>query len=214
MKIITTNDGSHSLYNHLINERYHSVHGAISESMHVFINEGMKHYKSKNLKILEIGFGTGLNTFLTLENMGSRNIQYTTLEPFPVNYDIIKKLNYSQLSKNSNKFLELHRCIWNKKIKITNKFIFYKHNNRIQDFITENNFNIIYFDAFSPNRQSEIWEYKVLKKCYNLLSINGFLVTYCAKGVIKRRLKKVGFKIEILSGPPGKREMIRAVKIN
>lgn len=207
---IITKDGSHSLYVKEINETYHSIYGSLQESMHVFINNGIKSYSNKDIKILEVGFGTGLNTWLTLENHNNK-IYYVALEPYPIKKEIYENLNFHKITKSENtNFLKLHNCKWERDIKIKTNFCFHKTKSKIEDFFTNTKFDIIYFDAFAPEKHPEIWSLKILRKCYNLLNDNGFLVTYCAKGIIKRRLKDIGFKLEILNGPIGKREMIRA----
>ena len=212
-EIIITKDGAHSLYIPKINETYHSVHGAISESMHVFIKNGLNHHTQKNLNILEIGFGTGLNTLLTLIHSKKRQIQYNTLEPYPITEDVYKMLNYSKLiTSDEETFLKLHRSDWERNVSLFRNFNLQKTKTKLQDFESSEKFDIIYFDAFAPEKQPEMWTKEVFEKCYKILDSEGFLVTYCAKGVVKRTLKSVGFEIENLKGPPGKREMIRANK--
>lgn len=212
-EIIITKDGAHSLYIPKINETYHSVHGAISEAMHVFIKNGLNHYTQKNLNILEIGFGTGLNALLTLIHSKKNKIQYNTLEPYPITEDVYKMLNYSKLiTSDEETFIKLHRSDWERNVSLFRNFNLQKTKTKLQDFESSEKFNIIYFDAFSPEKQPEMWTKEVFEKCYKILDSEGFLVTYCAKGVVKRTLKSVGFEIENLKGPPGKREMIRANK--
>jgi len=212
-EIIITKDGAHSLYIPKINETYHSVHGAISESMHVFIKNGLNHHTQKNLNILEIGFGTGLNALLTLIHSKKKKIQYNTLEPFPISKEIYSKLNFYNLTNyKKDSFIYLHTSDWEENIKISKNFTLHKLKSKLQNFNLKKKFDIIYFDAFAPEKQPEMWTKEVFEKCYNLIGSEGFLVTYCAKGVVKRTLQSVGFEIESLVGPPGKREMIRANK--
>lgn len=212
-EIIITKDGAHSLYIPKINETYHSVHGAISEAMHVFIKNGLNHHGQKNINILEIGFGTGLNSLLTIQQNNKEYIHYTTLEPFPISEEIYSKLNfYNLINYNKDSFIYLHTSDWKVDIKISKNFTLYKLKSTLQEFNSKKKFDIIYFDAFAPEKQPEMWTKKVFEKCYKILDTEGFLVTYCAKGVVKRTLKSVGFEIENLKGPPGKREMIRANK--
>lgn len=210
-ELILTKDGSHSLYVPLLNETYHSVHGAVAEAQHVFIKNGLQAHNKTVLSILEIGFGTGLNALLTYENLAEKKIHYTSLEPFPIIEAIFAQLNYHQFC-NSEKsvFLALHEANWEKEVPINANFILQKSTKTIQTLQSITKYDIIYFDAFAPEKQPEMWEKEVLEKCFHLLNQNGFLVSYCAKGIVKRTLKEIGFKLETLQGPPGKREMIRA----
>ena len=212
-ELIITKDGSHSLFVPDLNETYHSIHGSISEGLHVFIKNGIHSHSKKNINILEIGFGTGLNTLLTLENIKNKKVHYTSLEPHPISSEIYNKLNFHTLTNSdSDTFLELHTSDWEEEIFISENFTLYKTQKSLQNFISEKKFDIIYFDAFAPEKQAEMWTKTVFEKMYCLLKENGFLVTYCAKGVVKRTLKSVGLEVETLEGPPGKREMIRANK--
>lgn len=212
-QLIITADGSHSLFIPKLKETCHSKHGAIAEAQHVFIKNGLKFHPKQNLKILEIGFCTGLNTILTLENIGSKKIFFTTLEPYPISEDIYNKLNFHTFIKSDQStFLKLHKCEWEKNIPLNNCFTLHKKKVKLQDFVTEEKFDVIYFDAFAPNKQEEMWTKSVFKKCFELLNNHGFLVTYCSKGIVKRTLKDIGFEVATLTGPPKKREMIRAKK--
>ncbi len=212
-ELIITKDGSHSLFVPDLNETYHSVHGSISEAIHVFINSGLLSHPKKNINILEIGFGTGLNTLLTLENIKNRKIHYTSLEPYPISSEIYNKLNFHTVTNsNSETFLKLHRSDWEEKVFISENFTLYKTQKKIQKFISKKKFDIIYFDAFSPEKQTEMWTTVVFEKCFDLLNKDGFLITYCAKGIFRRTLKSVGFEVISLDGPPGKRQMTRANK--
>ena len=214
-----TADGSHTLFVPGLDETYHSRHGAIQESLHVFINAGLRYLNNKNINVLEIGFGTGLNAFLTLleANKGETTINYTSLEAFPLEMDLVKQLNYtSELEIENNTaelYNKLHEVDWESTQHITNDFKLKKLKIKLDDFESSEKFDVIYFDAFGPNVQPEMWAVPVLEKMYNCLNDNGLLVTYCAKGSVKRGLKDVGFKIESIPGPPGKREMTRAHKI-
>lgn len=212
-QLITTADGSHSLFVPELNENYHSKHGAIAEAMHVFIKNGLQSHPKQKLNILEIGFGTALNSLLTLESVRSKKVHYTTLEPFPIEREIYGKLNFHDFVKSDQStFHRLHECDWEKDISLKEFFTLCKKKIKLKEFTTKKKFDIIYFDAFAPEKQIEMWEKSVFEQCYNLLNKNGFLVSYCAKGVVKRTIKSVGFEIENLKGPPGKREMIRANK--
>jgi tRNA U34 5-methylaminomethyl-2-thiouridine-forming methyltransferase MnmC len=225
-EIIKTADGSHSLYVKDLDEHYHSIHGAIQEGLHVFIEMGLKasalrlskgEENVSTINILEIGLGTGLNVFLTyLEILKNPlSIHYTALEAFPLENEIINELNYIELlgaAQHQKNFDQIHSCEWNKNIELTKNFTLHKIKNTLQEVKFENIFDIIYFDAFGPRVQPEMWTEEIFAKIYSATKLNGFLVTYCAKGEVKRTLKKVGFTVETLQGPPGKREMVRAVR--
>jgi len=214
-----TEDGSHTLFIPSLDETYHSSHGAIQESMHVFIAAGLKYIKNKEIKVLEVGFGTGLNAFLTLleANKSETSINYTSLEAFPLEMSLVKQLNYtSELKLDGNVvalYNRLHEVEWESVQHITNEFKLKKLKIKLERFEASEKFDVIYFDAFAPQVQPEMWTVNVFEKMYNCLNNNGVLVTYCAKGIVKRALKEVGFKIESIPGPPGKREMTRAHKI-
>jgi tRNA U34 5-methylaminomethyl-2-thiouridine-forming methyltransferase MnmC len=231
-KLITTEDGSHSLYVEELNERYHSIHGAIQESKHVFIEAGLKRIASflnvnkqenDGIAILEVGLGTGLNALLTIiENQQlKRPVHYTALEAYPVNTDLIAALNYTDLlisSTNSKVMLQqlfhaVHLSEWDQTTVISEKFKLSKLKNTLQNVQFLDKFNLVYFDAFGPSVQPEMWTDEVFSKIRDAMTENGILVTYCAKGSVKRTLKNIGFEIESLQGPPGKREMVRAIKI-
>ena len=219
MELQKTADGSHTLFIPELNETYHSIHGAIQESQHVFIKNGLHYFSDKKtVSILEVGFGTGLNALLTLldkQNL-AQQVNYVSLEKFPLNLALIEQLNYTtQLKLNVAQtalFNQLHICEWNKLTSITNNFNLLKIEKDLADFQYETTFDIVYFDAFAPEKQAELWTAEIFSKIYDLLRPNGILVTYCAKGVVKRTIKSVGFQLETLPGPPGKREMIRAKK--
>jgi tRNA U34 5-methylaminomethyl-2-thiouridine-forming methyltransferase MnmC len=218
-KIITTHDGSHSLLNPELNETYHSVHGARQESLHVFIKHGLEHVVQQqnkaHVKILEIGFGTGLNALLTAEYAAANNltIEYTTLEAFPVNESIWQQLNYAQHESEQKTFYNLHHAAWNEWTEPVKGFMLKKVNATLQLVSLDRTyFDLIYFDAFAPNKQPEMWELPMLKKTVEALNDQGVFVTYCAKGQLKRDLISLHMNVESLQGPPGKREMIRAEK--
>ena len=215
-----TADGSFTLYNSLLDEHYHSIHGALNESIHVFINRGFLDFVDlynpvKNLNILEIGFGTGLNCILTFIETLKLNISlnYTSLEPFPLEMKIIDNLNFNLDPKQLDVFKLIHQSFWGKAVKINKQFSLEKYKLELKDFNTNKFYDIIYFDAFAPKKQPELWEVDVFSKLFNLTSNNGVLVTYCAKGQVRRDLEKVGYFVERLDGPPGKREMLRATKV-
>jgi len=213
-----TEDGSHTLLLPHLNESYHSIHGAIQESKHIFINDGLNFLNKSEINILEIGFGTGLNAYLSLlESINKEyNIFYTAIEKYPLSLDLIKQLNYPQQLKTTLKqmqlFTQLHKVGWGAYQKTTKNFKIKKINVSLANFKATEQFNLIYFDAFSPQVQPEMWSNKVFKKMYSCLVNDGILLTYCAKGSVKRTLKEVGFTIENIPGPPGKREITRAFK--
>lgn len=225
--IIKTADGSHSLFVEELNEHYHSIHGAIQESKHVFIDAGLKPFVSGSsdlyrggdgpLAILEIGLGTGLNVILTyIETQQSdNNIHYTAIEAYPVSADLIDQLNYVELLNAQNLqsvYTAIHVCEWERPVPLSNQFTLFKIKNTLQDTVLENSYHLIYFDAFGPGVQPEMWTEEIFAKLYAVVEPGGCLVTYCAKGEVKRTLKRVGFTVESLPGPPGKREMVRAIK--
>lgn len=220
LEIYKTEDGSHSLFNPALDEIYHSKHGAVNESNHVFIKAGLEYIadRFKTIKILEVGFGTGLNAMLTLEYCFFNKIeaQYFTLEPFPIKSDIFEKLNHHEfckIPKSELLFKKMHHSLWNKKIHLNDKFLFFKSTNGIWDeqFAPEC-FNLIYFDAFAMDIQPEMWSQEVFERIFQSLEQNGVLVTYAAKGQIRRNLQGAGFSVERIPGPKGKREMLRATK--
>ncbi|MDG1477518.1 MAG: tRNA (5-methylaminomethyl-2-thiouridine)(34)-methyltransferase MnmD [Vicingaceae bacterium] len=214
-----TADGSHTLFIPELDETYHSTHGAIQEAKHVFINAGLKCCNLETLSVLEIGFGTGLNAFLTfLESQKDRRkLSYTSLEAFPLELDLIKELNYTkQLSldaQDEQLFNKIHEIEWGNYHEISSRFKLKKLSEKLENFNPIEKYDLIYFDAFGPRVQPEMWTIPIFEKMYNCLNTNGVLVTYCAKGTVKRGLKEVGFNVESLPGPPGKREMTRAQKL-
>lgn len=219
IKIITTEDGSHSLFDEELNETYHSTRGALGESMHVFIKEGLKYWLSQNYsdeaKILEVGLGTGLNAFITAQYAQTHNkkIHFTSLEPFPLKSEIYEKLNFHQSDEEKGGLLmSIHQSEWESKNEITESFSLFKTRSKLEQFDGSTKFDLIYFDAFAPSKQPEVWSLENLQKCHHLLSKGGVLTTYCAQGQFKRNLTEAGFKVETLQGAMGKKEMVRAVK--
>lgn len=201
-----------------MNETYHSRHGAMQESTYVFISKGLDFIQQRDtlnaISILEIGFGTGLNAWLSLEwaRDNSTLIKYHSLETFPVPQEIWESLNYSNHS-DATEFKNLHQVPWQTWNEINPVFSLFKDNQSLQEVILPaNHFELIYFDAFAPNKQPEMWELPLLSKVVASMKSAGVFVTYCAKGQLKRDLKSLGLVVESLPGPPGKREMIRALK--
>jgi len=219
-QLFVTQDGSHSIYSEQFEVSYHSKYGAIQETQHVFINAGLlyKADQQKEIAILDIGFGTGLNAYMTLLESSKRGLEvsYSAYEAFPISSEQVLQLNYPQLLNLPNSdalFSQLHSTEWNEKITFPNGFNFIKHLASFQSIQSVNSYDLIYFDAFAPSAQPELWETTLLEKMYTALKNKGVLVTYCAKGQVKRNLKEVGFEVEKLKGPPGKREMTRAIKV-
>ncbi len=217
-EIIITSDGSTTIYLPEWNEQYHSKHGAIQEAYHVFIKNGLDCFKAKTkVSILEIGFGTGLNCFVTYLEAHQKdlNIDYTGVDAYPVKQEEIKKLNYVTVLKAENKqqiFNKMHSLLWNKKHQLSINFSLIKKEQFFEDINEIDKFDLIYFDAFGARVQPEHWTESIFKKMYQALKQNGILVTYSAKGSVRRAMQKVGFTVERLPGPPGKREMLRATK--
>lgn len=217
LEIRKTEDGSHTIYAPELNEHYHSIHGAIQESDFIFIGCGLKYSCSNQVRIFEAGFGTGLNALLSfiyaVEN--DREIIYTAIEKYPVEYNIINSLNYKDLVEgdSGNFFEQIHGCIWNVPEQINKNFTLHKIKG---DLITDEIpgiYDLVYFDAFGPDKQPEIWTDDVFKKVSAATAQNGILVTYSVKGEVQRILKRNGFDVTLLPGPPGKRHILRAVKI-
>lgn len=218
-KIIKTSDSSDTVFDEELNEIFHSTHGALTESKHVFIKNGFEYISQtlNQINILEIGFGTGLNTYLTIieSQLKNINVNYHSIEAFPLDIDIWNYLNYKNVTDKKYHYIFdlIHVSEWNKNIKIVDSFTLKKIHEKLQHYSPEINFDLIYFDAFSPDKQPDLWTYDIFLKLYNSLNNQGILVTYCAKGEVKRNLQKAGFIVEKLEGPPGKREMIRAKKV-
>ena len=220
--VIHTEDGSTSLFHSGLEETYHSVHGAIQESQHVFIEAGLHHWlrvsKRQTISILEIGFGTGLNALLTAlaaEKVGVE-IEYQTIEAFPLTMEMVTLLNYPVIIGTDNAksvFENLHQADWNQPKKLSPYFDFLKRDLRLQeaDFSNET-FDLIFFDAFGPDKQPDMWQRSNLVKMARAMKPQGVFVTYSAKGQLKRDLVSLGLLVEKIPGPPGKREMIRATK--
>lgn len=215
-----SSDGSKTLYWEEYDETYHSIHGAKTESEHVFIQSGLNYYlntsNTKQLSVFEMGFGTGLNTILSylFSIKNNLHIQYETLEAFPLQKHEYECLDYSSLLKiNKQIVYNFHECKWNQPNTICPNFKFTKWNTTIQEFTTNNKFDVIFYDAFAPSSQPELWTKEIFQFLYQLLNKKGILVTYCAKGQVKRDLKEVGFQVEAIPGPPRKREITRAKKL-
>ena len=215
IEIINTTDGSHTLVLKNLNETYHSTHGARTESEYVFIEKGLGHVDKDKVTILEIGLGTGLNALLTsLASEGSsQQVCYHTIESNPLSPKILEKLNYPETEMQKKLFDQIHSVEWDRTVKLHNTFEILKINGSWLDHRSPPDlYDIIYYDAFAPSRQPEMWSLPLLEKSYNILKTCGILVTYCAQGQFKRDLRTAGFQVEELPGPPGKAEMVRATK--
>jgi len=214
-EIITTSDGSHTLYVPEINEHYHSVNGALQESLHIFIKNGFETTTANHVNILEIGFGAGLNALLTAisAEKNKREVFYTAIEKYPLPQTITDVLNYETLlDVQHGLFRQIHNAPWNCYHTITQHFTIGKIAADATKIIPEGKYDIIYFDAFDPNKQPEMWTKEIFEKIYLFTSESGILLTYSAKGEVKRNLKSCGFSVAILPGPPGKRHIVKAVK--
>lgn len=217
-EIIQTQDGSTTIHLPEWDECYHSKHGAIQEAYHVFIKNGLELFPNQSISILEIGFGTGLNAFITFleSKKESRVIDYVGVEGYPISAEEVLQMNYvSELKAENNRsfFEKMHKTDWESKHEIDLNFNLTKRKQFFDEITDENKYDLIYFDAFGYRVQPELWSTEIFRKMYNSLKINGVLVTYAARGVIKRSMTEVGFTIEKLPGAPGKREMFRARKV-
>ena len=221
-QLLMTEDGSHTLIVPELKETYHSTHGAIRESDHVFIQEGLHHYSTEKqltrIRIFEVGFGTGLNALLTALFAEKQNliVTYETIEAFPLEEGILMELNYpGQLDSGSanDLFTKMHAAKWNELVHVSNYLKLRKIHAGIQDHQLSDAYDICYFDAFAPSKQPEMWELNVLEKIHDAMKQGGVFVTYCAQGQLKRNLRDIGFDVFTLEGPPGKKEMVRAIKI-
>jgi len=184
--------------------------------MHVFIDNGLHAVKKNPVNVLEIGFGTGLNAFLTLIGSikNNKSVYYETIELFPLGQEIINTINYTDFFDNEFRkyFYKIHDCMWNEKTSIVPDFQLKKIQGDALRFESSQMFDLVFFDAFSPESQPEMWTKQIFEKLYLSMYKGGILTTYCAKGIVKRTLKEIGFSVEILPGPPGKRHIIKAVK--
>lgn len=216
-KIIVTSDGSTTIQLTDWDECYHSKNGAIQEAKHVFIQNGLASINKKEIAILEIGFGTGLNAFITFLEAKEKqlHINYTGVEAFPVSVEEISLMNYVvelEAKEFQTQFDAMHECEWEQSVSISNNFILTKKKLDFREVNFSNQFDIIYFDAFGYQFQPELWSVDVFKRMYDSLNQSGLLVTYAARGVLKRNLKEVGFQVTKFPGPPGKREMMVGFK--
>ena len=219
-KIVITEDGSHTLRVEEIDECYHSTHGAAQESMHIFIDAGLRMFLSackspvceREIRVLEIGFGTGLNAFLSLleAEKNKKYIHYTSLEFYPLSADDALRLNYPEiLNGDRGEFEEIHRSPWGEDTEITSFFTLHKINADFTEYELQGKYDVIYFDAFSPEKQPEMWSDACFEKIFSHSAAGAVMTTYCAKGAVRRAMQSAGFVMERLPGPPGKREILR-----
>ena len=222
-EIILTEDGSHTLYVPELKEHFHSTFGAIAESRHVFIEAGFRQALKNNddeINILEVGFGTGLNALLTMleTKLKGHSVKYTALETFPLPQQLWSKLNYPEQigdKKAKEIFQLLHQCDWNLEKEIIPGFFITKVEKSLEDYEAAGMlYDLIYFDAFAPDVQAELWTDEIFRKVSRMTAKDGILVTYSCKGSVRRAIKTAGFAVEKIPGPKGKREMVRGVKLN
>ncbi|MEM7107505.1 MAG: tRNA (5-methylaminomethyl-2-thiouridine)(34)-methyltransferase MnmD [Bacteroidota bacterium] len=222
-QLIVTEDGSHTLYVPELKETYHSFHGAWQESEHVFIEKGLNNFANahptSSVNLLEIGFGTGLNALLAAA-WASKNkveVRMTSLEAYPIDNKLAVQLNYPEFvsaKEAAHWFEHIHETPWNQPREINRFYTLTKRKIKLEKaHLPSMHFEVVFFDAFAPNKQSELWEMTILQKIYNTQTVGSFFVTYCAKGQLKRDLRDLGYDVETLDGPPGKKEMIRATKL-
>jgi tRNA U34 5-methylaminomethyl-2-thiouridine-forming methyltransferase MnmC len=217
MKLVVTADGSHTIWLPEINEHYHSAFGAVTESEHIFIRSGLDIVlgTKDNLTVFEVGFGTGLNAYLTgLKALKTgKRIHYYAIEKYPVPYKVVESLNYPVEKENPALFYQIHECGWDSDNVIHSNFTLNKINSDVTGYKPPPGIDLVYFDAFSPEVQPEMWTAEIFNALYLSMNSGGILTTYCVKGSVKRTLRNCGFEIEKIPGPPGKREILRARKI-
>lgn len=224
-ELVTTGDGSSSIFLPQFNEHYHSHHGAVQESKHVFMKMGWEKVipGKSQVDILEIGFGTGLNAYLVLDEIVDDaedfpGVHYTALEAYPVDASMVSQLDYwkygsyANPENNRDAFLSLHEATWNEPDEVYPFFIIEKRQVHLQDFVPQREYDLVFFDAFAPRVQPEMWTKEIFDKMYSLMKPDGILVTYCSKGEVRRNMIASGFNVEKVPGPPGKREMLRCSK--
>ena len=216
IRIVQTADGSHTLFSEQHNAHYHSLNGALQESLHIFIKNGYEYLSNDAINVLEVGFGTGLNAALTASKAVElkRNTNYTGIDLYPLEEDILSKLNYDSIlnKSESETWRKIISTKWGVDERINEFFLLNKVHSELIETNLLNKYDIIYFDAFAPDDQPEMWTVNVFEKLFNATSNDGVLVTYCSKGIVKQALRAVGYKVERLVGPSGKRHIIRAIK--
>lgn len=217
-EVIITRDGSSTIAIPEMQVMYHSIHGAIQESRHVYIQAGLQyalaHFSDTPLRLFEMGFGSGLNALLTaiVSQKEQRSINYTSVEAYPVTAEEVGVINHGEALENQRLFDQLHKAAWSQTVSIHPYFTLQKEQVGLTSFSTSQPMHLIYYDAFAPAAQPELWTQEVFEKLYHMLASNGILVTYCSKSVVRRAMQAAGFTVSKLPGPPGKREMLRAMK--
>lgn len=215
-EIQLTADGSYTLYIPEMDEHYHSVNGAIQESRHVFLGAGLHQLHQPAITVFEVGFGTGLNAFLTLLDAEKRGVAvvYYSIELYPLSPDLIRQLNYGAVlsPEKEHLFFLLHEAEWEKEIPVSERFTLHKMQGDLNQCVFPVGIDLVYFDAFAPDKQPEVWNQSLFERLYAKMAPGGVLTTYCAKGVVRRMMHAAGFRVERIPGPPGKREMLRATK--
>jgi len=209
----TTKDGTQTIYIPELDEHYHSTNGALQEAEIVYLNAGLDYCEKDEINVLEAGFGTGLNAYLTMLT-SDKKINYTSIELYPLSEEEVSNLNHYETINGGNKelFLKLHEAEWGDFSPITDRFSLKKVHDDLTTHSYEGGYDVVYYDAFAPEVQPHLWTAEVFQKIYDAMNTGGVLTTYCVKGIVKRALKSCGFKIEKLPGAAGKREMLRAVK--
>ena len=207
-----TADGSPTLFLPEMNEHYHSINGAVQESQHVYLEAGFNQCFKNPIQVLELGFGTGLNVLLTAMEAERRRVQviYTTLEKYPLPSKIVEELHY--FVEKEKWFQEIHAMEWEKVLALTSFFTLQKIRTDFRDYPYSEKYDVVYYDAFAPDKQPEVWSQELFDMLFNAMHPAGILTTYCAKGHIRRMMQRSGFSVERIPGPPGKREMLRARK--
>lgn len=209
-RIIISDDGSHTLRVDELDETYHSTFGAKQESEYVFIEHGLKQMTGSGIRILEVGFGTGLNALLTAIQT-EMPTHYVALEPFPIKAEIYESLNYASNRGEQSVFYGMHEAPWGEVVQVSSNMTLEKHQVGIEDFTPES-IDLVYYDAFGPDAQPEMWNAEIFQSLFEAMNPGGLFVTYCSRGQVKRDMKSAGFEVERLPGPPGKRHILRGVK--
>ncbi|MEE4197095.1 MAG: tRNA (5-methylaminomethyl-2-thiouridine)(34)-methyltransferase MnmD [Bacteroidales bacterium] len=215
-KITPTRDGSATLYSPEFNDHYHSVFGAINESRHVFIEAGFNQIHSTSIKLFEVGFGTGLNALLTFLEGLKREVavEYSAIELYPLSTDTIQQLSTCLGLSNEDKelFIQIHQAEWNRKIRLSSHFQLQKIHGDFNNYPFTEKYDLIFFDAFAPEKQPDLWSTDNFIKIYQAMNTQGILTTYSSKGIVKQAIRKAGFHLQRMAGPSGKRHMLRAIK--
>jgi tRNA U34 5-methylaminomethyl-2-thiouridine-forming methyltransferase MnmC len=213
-RLVITADGSHSVWNAEVGQHYHSIFGAWQESQRVFIELGLHVALARfdEIRLFEMGFGTGLNALLTLNEAGKaqKRIQYTAVEAFPLPLSEAEQLNFDQVL-HADQTVALHQAAWDQWVNVTSYFRLWKHQGKLQDFRASDRYNLVYYDAFAPEGQPELWTQEIFELVAGIMEPGGILTTYCSKGYVQRNLKAAGFLVEKHPGPARKREVLRAI---